>query len=293
MSRAICPTNKSKFAQTIYSAGNDLLHLINDILDISKVEAGKLELVLESLTVRRMVESLAMTFEPLAMQKQLRFQVQVEPSVPATVWSDRQRLEQVLKNLLSNAIKFTEAGLVTLTVSSTPGGPVKFVIEDSGIGIASEQQDKIFDAFHQADGTTSRRFGGTGLGLSISRDLAALLGGEITVTSSPGNGSVFTLTLPRTCPASVDDESTPPAPADAPAEQAPRALAAPVSTLQYGTPPAAGATSISAMSSCSHSVLVGRGKVRWVRAGMRLPCRSRTGRIRLVRGRYRRSPVPA
>ncbi|WP_426109995.1 response regulator [Massilia sp. PWRC2] len=193
-----------KFAQTIYSAGNDLLHLINDILDISKVEAGKLELVLESLPVRRMAESLAMTFEPLAMQKKLQFHVQVEPSVPATVWSDRQRLEQVLKNLLSNAIKFTEAGRVTLTVSSTPGGPLHFVVEDSGIGIASEQQAQIFDAFHQADGTTSRRFGGTGLGLSISRDLAALLGGEIAVVSTPGQGSVFTLVLPRTCPASAD-----------------------------------------------------------------------------------------
>ena len=196
-----------KFAQTIYSAGHDLLHLINDILDISKVEAGKLELVLESLTVRRMVEGLAMTFEPLAMQKQLRFVVQVEPSVPATVWSDRQRLEQVLKNLLSNAVKFTESGTVTLTVSSSPGGPVRFAVEDSGIGISADQQAKIFDAFHQADGTTSRRFGGTGLGLSISRDLAALLGGEISVTSSPGNGSVFTLILPRTCPAQTGDEA--------------------------------------------------------------------------------------
>ncbi|MDB5960520.1 MAG: two-component system sensor histidine kinase/response regulator [Massilia sp.] len=219
-----------KFAQTIYSAGNDLLHLINDILDISKVEAGKLELVLESLTVRRMVESLAMTFEPLAMQKQLRFQVQVEPSVPATVWSDRQRLEQVLKNLLSNAIKFTDSGMVTLNVSSTPGGPVKFVIEDSGIGIAPDQQAKIFDAFHQADGTTSRRFGGTGLGLSISRDLASLLGGEISVTSSPGNGSVFTLTLPRTCPAATDEGDQAPAPlAEAPARND-----KPAETLVYG-----------------------------------------------------------
>jgi signal transduction histidine kinase/CheY-like chemotaxis protein/CHASE3 domain sensor protein len=221
-----------KFAQTIYSAGNDLLHLINDILDISKVEAGKLELVLESLPVRRMVESLAMTFEPLAMQKQLRFQVQVEPSVPATVWSDRQRLEQVLKNLLSNAVKFTEEGVVSLTVSSTPGGPVRFVVEDSGIGIAPEQQAKIFDAFHQADGTTSRRFGGTGLGLSISRDLAALLGGEISVTSSPGNGSVFTLTLPRTCPASSDDDAV--TPAEAPASSARQA-----GTVSHGNAPMA------------------------------------------------------
>ncbi|WP_426190677.1 response regulator [Massilia sp. DWR3-1-1] len=224
-----------KFAQTIYSAGNDLLHLINDILDISKVEAGKLELVLESLTVRRMVESLAMTFEPLAMQKQLRFQVQVEPSVPATVWSDRQRLEQVLKNLLSNAIKFTEAGQVTLNVSSTPGGPLRFVVEDSGIGIAPEQQAKIFDAFHQADGTTSRRFGGTGLGLSISRDLAALLGGEIAVTSSPGNGSVFILTLPRTCPASADGASD--APAVDTAAPAPRpVIAAPAVQASVAVP---------------------------------------------------------
>jgi CheY-like chemotaxis protein/CHASE3 domain sensor protein len=209
-----------RFAQTIYSAGNDLLHLINDILDISKVEAGKLELVLEALPVRRVVESLGMTFEPLAQQKQLGFKVQVDPSVPATIWTDRQRLEQILKNLLSNAVKFTDSGAVTLTVSSPPGGPLRFAIEDSGIGIPSEQQQKIFDAFHQADGTTSRRFGGTGLGLSISRDLTALLGGEIGVTSSPGNGSVFTLVLPRTCPA-ADSAAEPAAPAPAPVAAAP------------------------------------------------------------------------
>ena len=194
-----------RFAQTIYSAGNDLLRLINDILDISKVEAGKLELVLESLPVRRVVESLCMTFEPLAQQKQLSFRVLVAPSVPATIWTDRQRLEQILRNLLSNAVKFTDSGAVTLTVRSTgdnaAGGPLHFAVEDSGIGIPPEQQQKIFDAFHQADGTTSRRFGGTGLGLSISRDLTALLGGELNVTSSPGSGSVFTLVLPRTCPA--------------------------------------------------------------------------------------------
>ncbi len=227
-----------RFAQTIYSAGNDLLHLINDILDISKVEAGKLELVLESLPVRRVVESLAMTFEPMAQQKQLSFKVQVDASVPATVWTDRQRLEQILKNLLSNAVKFTDSGKVSLTVSSTPGGPVRFDVEDSGIGILPEQQQKIFDAFHQADGTTSRRFGGTGLGLSISRDLTALLGGELVVTSSPGNGSVFSLILPRTCPATESSADTasepyvaaPPAQRPAPAVppvQAPQAAAAP------------------------------------------------------------------
>ena len=211
-----------RFAQTIYSAGNDLLHLINDILDISKVEAGKLELVLESLPLRRVVENLSMTFEPMAQQKQLRFTVQVDPSVPATVWTDRQRLEQILKNLLSNAVKFTDSGTVSLKVGSTPGGPVRFDIEDSGIGIPLEQQQKIFDAFHQADGTTSRRFGGTGLGLSISRDLTVLLGGELIVTSSPGNGSMFTLILPRTCPA----ESAPGVPQLPPA--LPAAIAAPV-----------------------------------------------------------------
>jgi CheY-like chemotaxis protein/signal transduction histidine kinase len=225
-----------RFAQTIYSAGNDLLHLINDILDISKVEAGKLELVLESLPLRRVVESLSMTFEPLAQQKQLRFKVQVEPSVPATVWTDRQRLEQILKNLLSNAVKFTDSGTVTLTVSSTPGGPVRFDVEDSGIGIQADQQQKIFDAFHQADGTTSRRFGGTGLGLSISRDLTELLGGELSVTSSPGNGSMFTLILPRTCPAA--------AVAGGPERAAPMAapVAAPPAAIPAPAPQAGGAS---------------------------------------------------
>jgi signal transduction histidine kinase/CHASE3 domain sensor protein len=205
-----------RFAQTIYSAGNDLLRLINDILDISKVEAGKLELVLESLPVRRMIASLGETLEPLARQKQLSFKVQVEPSVPATIRTDRQRLEQILKNLLSNALKFTDSGAVSLTVSlvdNTAGGALQFAVEDSGIGIPLEQQQKIFDAFHQADGTTSRRFGGTGLGLSISRDLTALLGGELNVTSSPGKGSRFTLVLPRTCPVAADADEAPAAPA--------------------------------------------------------------------------------
>ena len=205
-----------RFAHTIYSAGNDLLRLINDILDISKVEAGKLELVLDTLPVRPIVESLGVSLAPLAGQKQLSFKVHVAPSVPATIRTDRQRLEQILRNLLSNAIKFTDSGAVSLTVSSTAGGPLQFVVEDSGIGIPPEQQHAIFDAFHQADGTTSRRFGGTGLGLSISRDLTALLGGELTVISSPGSGSTFTLVLPRTCPAlstDVPPVSTPVLPA--------------------------------------------------------------------------------
>jgi len=189
-----------RFAQTIYSAGNDLLQLINDILDISKVEAGKLELVPEDVPVRRVVEGLARTFEPLARQKSLEFKIAVEPGVPASLHTDRQRMEQILKNLLSNAVKFTELGAVSLSVSTTPEGDVAFQVRDTGIGIATDQQDKIFDAFHQADGTTSRRFGGTGLGLSITRDLTRLLGGSVSVSSAPNEGSVFTLVLPRGIP---------------------------------------------------------------------------------------------
>ncbi|MEW7849257.1 response regulator [Massilia aurea] len=213
-----------RFAQTIYSAGNDLLHLINDILDISKVEAGKLELVPEDVPVRRVVEGLARTFEPLARQKSLEFRINVAPDVPAAINTDRQRMEQILKNLLSNAVKFTDTGAVTLTVLNTLDGAVAFRVQDSGIGIAPDQQDKIFDAFHQADGTTSRRFGGTGLGLSISRDLTRLLGGGISVSSAPNQGSVFTLTLPRGLP-------------DAPESSL---AAAPVTTAQphYATAPA-------------------------------------------------------
>jgi len=217
-----------RFAQTIYSAGNDLLHLINDILDISKVEAGKLELMPEDLPIRRTVEGMGRTFEPLAKQKDLRFTVTVEPNVPPTLHTDRQRLEQVLKNLLSNAVKFTEQGDVSLTVSATSEGWVQFTVVDSGIGIAPDQQERIFEAFHQADGTANRRFGGTGLGLSISRDLTGLLGGTLVVSSNPGEGSTFTLSMPRNgmvsaappAPRSTAPSTRParPAPAPAPVE---------------------------------------------------------------------------
>ena len=224
-----------RFAHTIYSAGNDLLQLINDILDISKVEAGKLDLVPEDVPVRRVVEGLARSFEPLARHKSLEFTVHVAPEVPATLHTDRQRIEQILKNLLSNAVKFTDSGAVSLSVSAGVDGMLAFRVQDSGIGIAQDQQDKIFDAFHQADGTTSRRFGGTGLGLSISRDLTRLLGGSLDVSSTPGEGSVFTLKLPRggvpalasPAPASVSEAAAQPAfapaaapvPAPAPAQQ--------------------------------------------------------------------------
>ena len=186
-----------KFAESIYSAGNDLLHLINDILDISKVEAGKLEMLPENTSVARLVDGLRGMFQPLATQKKLDFQVELQDGSPLMIYTDRQRLEQVIKNLLSNAVKFTESGTVSLTVTSMPDDGIAFVVRDSGIGIAADQQESIFEAFRQADGTTNRRYGGTGLGLSISRDLAALLGGSISVTSEPGKGSVFTLVLPQ------------------------------------------------------------------------------------------------
>ncbi|EJM81453.1 signal transduction histidine kinase [Pseudomonas sp. GM74] len=186
-----------KFAESIYSAGNDLLNLINDILDISKVEAGKLEIRPENTSVARLVDGLRGLFQPLATDKQLDFQVDMHDGAPLMLFTDRQRLEQVLKNLLSNAVKFTESGSVSLSVATVPNDGIAFSIRDSGIGIEVEQHESIFEAFRQADGTTNRRYGGTGLGLSISRDLAALLGGSISVSSTPGQGSVFTLVLPQ------------------------------------------------------------------------------------------------
>jgi signal transduction histidine kinase/DNA-binding response OmpR family regulator len=185
-----------KFAGTILSAGRDLLSLINDILDLSKIEAGKVEVGIEPVRIAATVDTLVKTMQPLAEQKDLRLAAEVDPGAPATITTDPQRLGQILKNLLSNAVKFTERGAVRLRVAAGPGPSVSFAVSDSGIGIAPEHQELIFEAFRQADGSTHRKYGGTGLGLSISRDLARLLGGDIEVRSTPGEGSVFTLTLP-------------------------------------------------------------------------------------------------
>jgi len=198
-----------QFANSIYSSGNDLLNLINDILDISKVEAGKLELAPEHIPLRRLIDSLRITVEPLALQKKLQFMTKIEDGLPQAIFTDHQRLEQIIKNLLSNAIKFTEQGEISICIKPAPKG-VAFVVTDSGIGIAKENQALIFEAFQQADGSISRRYGGTGLGLSISRDLASLLGGSIKVESTLGKGSVFTLVLPFELP-SAEDEPTQPA----------------------------------------------------------------------------------
>ncbi|MBT9263684.1 response regulator [Pseudomonas sp. MG-9] len=218
-----------KFAESIYSAGNDLLNLINDILDISKVEAGKLEVIPENTSVARLADGLRSVFEPLAADKRLTFSVDLQPGAPAMLFTDRQRLEQVIKNLLSNAIKFTEHGAVSLTISGQPDERIAFDVRDSGIGIAADQLESIFEAFRQADGTTNRKYGGTGLGLSISRDLAALLGGSISVSSTPGQGSVFTLVLPQQYHDSGEAPSVPltftPPPVSAPAPVAPPSIA--------------------------------------------------------------------
>ena len=186
-----------KFAETIYSAGNDLLTLINDILDLSKIEAGKLDVRPEEIALPRLRDELADVFRPVARDKGIELTATIEADVPATMVTDPTRLQQVLKNLLSNALKFTERGGVELRVRRVAGGRIAFDVKDTGIGIPRDQHEVIFEAFRQADGTTNRKYGGTGLGLSISRDLARLLGGELTLDSAPGRGSTFTLVLPE------------------------------------------------------------------------------------------------
>ncbi|MBC8071336.1 MAG: response regulator, partial [Deltaproteobacteria bacterium] len=190
-----------EFARTIHAAGVDLLSLINDILDLSKIESGAMQIDVDEVDLGEVESFCTRTFTPLAQAKSLAFKVVREPSAPTQLTTDLRRLQQILKNLLSNAIKFTERGSVSLTIDvdrrpeAAPGG-FSFVVVDTGIGIAESKQALIFEAFQQADGTTSRRFGGTGLGLTISRDLANLLGGEVVVSSAEGKGSTFTLHLP-------------------------------------------------------------------------------------------------
>jgi len=185
-----------RHARTIESSGNDLLNLINDILDLSKIEAGHTEITPEKLPLITLVENLQQLFEPIANDKDLVLNTSISSACPASIFSDSLRLEQILKNLLSNALKFTESGSVELAISCTDSD-VSFAVRDTGIGISTEQQEVIFDAFHQADGQSNRKYGGTGLGLSISRELARLLGGSINLHSEPGAGSLFTLTIPQ------------------------------------------------------------------------------------------------
>ncbi|MCW2902868.1 MAG: sensor hybrid histidine kinase [Streptosporangiaceae bacterium] len=201
-----------EFAKTIHDSGTDLLQLINDILDLSKVEAGKMEVNPQRLGLGKLVDYVDATFRPLAVDKGLGFQIEVAPSMPEVLYADEQRLQQVLRNLLSNAVKFTSRGEVRLTIGPANGAEfispslrettdvIAFKVIDTGIGISEDKLHVIFEAFQQADGTTSRRYGGTGLGLSISRNIARLLSGEIHVDSELGHGSTFTLYLPPDYP---------------------------------------------------------------------------------------------
>lgn len=183
-------------AQTIESAGNDLLSLINDILDLSKIEAGHMEIMPETVRVSQLIDGLMRGFAPIAGQKNIEFTSIISADCPNEIQTDSKRFEQIMKNLLSNAVKFTDKGSVKLSVDCDKGH-VTFSVSDTGIGISHEQHEIIFEAFRQADGTTNRKYGGTGLGLSISRELTRLLGGTIDLQSEQGKGSTFSVTLPN------------------------------------------------------------------------------------------------
>jgi len=187
-----------QFAQTIHDSGIDLLVLINDLLDLAKIESGAAATMLNLSAARidDLRDELERGFRALAQQRGLQFAIVLEPGVPASLRTDATRLKQILKNLLANAFKFTQRGGVRLVVSPAAPGSIAFSVVDTGIGIPADKLELIFEAFRQADGSTSRQYGGTGLGLSISRGLAQLLGGELKVTSTPGQGSTFTLVLP-------------------------------------------------------------------------------------------------
>jgi len=198
-----------EFARTINSAGSDLLNLINDILDLSKIESGTVSIEVGEMPMEHLKQHMERTFRQLASDKGLEFNVKFDSKLPQTIRTDEKRLQQIVLNLLSNAFKFTSKGDVTLAVTCADRGwspthpvlsgaerAVEISVTDTGIGIPEEKQKLIFEAFQQADGTTSRKFGGTGLGLSISREIARLLGGELQVHSKPGEGSTFTLYIP-------------------------------------------------------------------------------------------------
>ncbi|MAL99987.1 MAG: hypothetical protein CL583_16230 [Alteromonadaceae bacterium] len=197
-----------EYAKTIFASGHDLLNLINDILDLSKIESGTVTADIGEVSFRDIDRFVQQTFRHMAEDKRLDFSVELDSSLPASIFTDERRLKQIAKNLLSNAFKFTSHGYVSLSIKLVSDGWVEqaslskanrvvaFAVSDSGIGISPDKQRVIFEAFQQADGTTSRKYGGTGLGLAISRELARLLGGQIALHSAPGEGSQFTLYLP-------------------------------------------------------------------------------------------------
>ncbi|MFK4222653.1 HAMP domain-containing protein, partial [Streptomyces sp. NPDC019890] len=206
-----------QFATTIHRSGSDLLQLINDILDLSKIEAGRMDVRPKKLPLIKLLDYVHATFRPITIDRGLAFEVAVGEDVPREMFSDEQRLQQILRNLLSNAIKFTSSGRVELAVNRVKDPDNKllkgmddliaFAVSDTGIGIAKEKLPVIFEAFQQADGTTNRKYGGTGLGLSISREIAGLLGGRIIAESEPGRGSTFTLYVPVLYPGHLGAEN--------------------------------------------------------------------------------------
>ncbi|GAB3948441.1 hypothetical protein GCM10027614_45540 [Micromonospora vulcania] len=214
-----------EFARTIHGSGSDLLRLIDDILDLSKIEAGRMDVEPTEIRFAELRSYVEQAFAPQAEEKSLDFQVRVSKDLPPALVTDAQRLQQILRNLLSNAVKFTDNGAVTLRIAPAAENVVfdvpaltnaqqviAFTVIDTGIGISDDKLSIIFEAFQQADGTTSRRYGGTGLGLSISRDLARLIGGTITVSSAPGQGSTFTLFVPHVLAPDAVVAPAPPSP---------------------------------------------------------------------------------
>lgn len=183
-------------AEVIVKSGKDLLALINDILDLSKVEAGKLSLNPTKFSITELSDSIKNNFHRMAVQKGLELKINIDQGLPKTIKTDRQRIDQIIKNLVSNALKFTHQGYVAVNFSRDAGDFMQIAVSDTGIGIPKEKQQVIFEAFQQVDSGTARKYGGTGLGLSISRELARILGGKITVSSVPGNGSKFSLIIP-------------------------------------------------------------------------------------------------
>ncbi len=200
-------SSQVEYAHVIYNSGNDLLALINDILDLSKIESGKMSVHIEEFSIASFSDSLRSLFEPMMKEKGLEFHVKFDDNIPTRISSDRQRVDQILRNLLSNAVKFSDAGSIDVHFyipknfdfnqsDLEPGNTLAIAVRDTGIGIPPKDLDAIFEAFQQVDGGTARKYGGTGLGLSISRELAKRLGGKILVQSVEGQGSTFTLYLP-------------------------------------------------------------------------------------------------
>ncbi|MVN22391.1 response regulator [Mucilaginibacter arboris] len=201
-------------AEVILNSGKGLLNLIDEILDLSKIEAGKMDAEYEKIPISEVVSEMQALFAPVAKEKKLTLNMSVSPALPDRIETDKPKLEQILKNLLSNALKFTTKGEVSLKIEAEGNGFIRFAVADSGIGISAKDQELIFEPFRQADGSTRRNYGGTGLGLSISRKLAELLQGEIRVISEPGKGSEFILSVPKGKPAGLESEAvTYPAPA--------------------------------------------------------------------------------